>query len=86
MLCCKARVPECRKYADGWAGKSSLLDNGILDQPSSKLLLVSVSISSFLHTPSFEDTEKKRQGMNDGIFPVEDSMLPLQHGEAKSAR
>ena len=26
------------------------------------------------------------QGMNDEIFPVEDSMIPLQHGSVKEAR
>ena len=27
-----------------------------------------------------------QQGMNDEIFPIEDSILPLQHGSVKDAR
>ncbi|MCJ1394611.1 hypothetical protein MMC18_007491 [Xylographa bjoerkii] len=44
----------------------SLLESGILDQQSTRLLLVN--------------------GMNDSIFPIEDSLLPLQHGSIKEAR
>ncbi|OCL14476.1 yellowish-green 1-like protein [Glonium stellatum] len=44
----------------------SLLENGILDMPSTKLLLIN--------------------GMLDELFPIEDCMLPLQHGSVKDAR
>ncbi|KAI9779588.1 MAG: hypothetical protein M1816_003469 [Peltula sp. TS41687] len=44
----------------------SLLENGILDRPSTRLLLVN--------------------GTADEIFPIEDSLLTLQHGSVKEAR
>ncbi|MCJ1225198.1 hypothetical protein MMC12_001847 [Toensbergia leucococca] len=44
----------------------SLLENGILDKPSCRLLLIN--------------------GMLDELFPIEDCMLPLQHGSVKDAR
>jgi hypothetical protein len=44
----------------------SLLDNGIIDQPSCRLLLIN--------------------GMLDELFPIEDSMLMMQHGSVKEAR
>ena len=71
--------------ADGQK-KCSLPDNGSLDQPSTKLLLGNVGASSLFRPRFLEDTNKKRQGMNDEIFDVEDSMIPLQHGDVKNAR
>jgi hypothetical protein len=44
----------------------SLLENGIIDQPSCRLLLIN--------------------GMLDELFPIEDSMLMMQHGSVKEAR
>ncbi|KAL9101311.1 MAG: hypothetical protein Q9163_003423 [Psora crenata] len=44
----------------------SLLENGILDQPSTRLLCIN--------------------GMFDELCPIEDSMLPTQHGSIKDAR
>lgn len=44
----------------------SLLESGIFDRPSTRLLLVN--------------------GMEDSIFPIEDSMLPLTRGSIKEAR
>ncbi|KAI0172974.1 alpha/beta-hydrolase [Hypoxylon sp. FL1284] len=46
--------------------KWSLLDNGILDTPCTRLLLVN--------------------GMDDGLMPIEDSMLLLEYGRPKEAR
>ncbi|RDW61151.1 heptaketide hydrolyase ayg1 [Aspergillus mulundensis] len=47
-------------------GKFSLLETGILDQPSTRLLLLN--------------------GVDDGVVPIEDCLLVLQHGNAKEAR
>lgn len=64
----------------------SLLDNGILDQLSTKLLLINVSVSLFIAIMIFEEADKKRQGMNDEGFLVEESMILLQHGDVDRAR
>lgn len=61
----------------------SLLENGILDQPSTRLLLVNVSCT-ILSTYMVADSVI--QGMNDSIFPIDDSILALQHGRVKEAR
>ncbi len=44
----------------------SLVESGIVDQPSCRLLLVN--------------------GIEDGLMPIEDSMLMFEHGSAKEAR
>ncbi|KAL2269371.1 hypothetical protein VTJ83DRAFT_1555 [Remersonia thermophila] len=44
----------------------SLLENGILDKPSTRLLLIN--------------------GTHDGLMPIEDSMLLMEHGTPKEAR
>ncbi|KAH8896172.1 yellowish-green 1-like protein [Thozetella sp. PMI_491] len=44
----------------------SLLETGIFDKKSAKLMLIN--------------------GMEDSIFPIEDSFLPLRHGRVKEAR
>ena len=38
----------------------SLLDNGVLDQPSTELLLIDVSVSLFIAITIFEEADKKR--------------------------
>ena len=67
--------------------KFSLLENGVLDQPSAKLLLINVRRS-----PSHSRSQLAppliftNQGMNDGLMPIEDSLLLLQHGTSKESR
>lgn len=53
-------------YAAEAMSKFSLLDSGIFDMPSARLLLIN--------------------GMEDSIFPIEDSFVPLRHGRVKDAR
>ncbi|CAD6592518.1 MAG: hypothetical protein ASARMPRED_006382 [Alectoria sarmentosa] len=86
MLRRKARVQDVEIMKADGQKRFSLLDNGILDQSITKLLLVNVNASSIVHPGFSEETNKKRQGMNDEIFPVEDSMIPLQNGDVKSVR
>lgn len=64
----------------------SLLQNGILDKPSAKTLLINVgSIYSLgLGTPL--QGANIFQGMLDNFFPIEDSILALQYGSIKEAR
>jgi pimeloyl-ACP methyl ester carboxylesterase len=54
------------KYAVDAMQKFSLLDSGIFDKTSARLLLIN--------------------GMEDSIFPIEDSLIPLRHGRVKDAR
>lgn len=54
------------EYAADAMARFSLLDSGIFEQPSSRLLLVN--------------------GMEDSIFPIEDSFIALRHGRVKDAR
>jgi hypothetical protein len=61
--------------------KFSLLETGILDQPSSNLLIINASgtpVALYLLTPI--------QGIEDGLMPIEDSHLLLEHGTPKSSR
>ena len=60
----------------------SLLENGILDKPCAKTLIINVRI---ILKRLLVDTHIS-QGMLDNIFPVEDSFLALQHGSIKEAR
>lgn len=53
-------------YKEGAQKKFSLLETGILDQPSTRLLLVN--------------------GVQDGLMPIEDSMMLFEHGSPKEAR
>lgn len=46
--------------------KFSLLESGVFDKKSARLLLIN--------------------GMEDSIFPIEDSFIPLRHGRVKDAR
>ena len=64
----------------------SLLNNGILDQPFTRLLLVNVGVSIFSQCQSCGNANNERKGMNDEVFPVEDSIIPLQQGDVKGAR
>ncbi|CAK7568362.1 MAG: hypothetical protein SEPTF4163_006350 [Sporothrix epigloea] len=54
------------EYISGALDKFSLLKNGILDLPSTRLLLIN--------------------GTQDGLMPIEDSMLLFDHGSPKEAR
>jgi hypothetical protein len=62
----------------------SLLENGIIDQPSCRLLLINVSCLNYARTGKLADIDI--QGMLDELFPIEDSMLMMQHGSVKEAR
>lgn len=62
----------------------SLLENGILDQPSIRLLLVNVSSGLGLRFSTCLPTVC--QGMLDELFPIEDGLLTLEHGSIKEAR
>ena len=63
----KFGYPDVESYVnDNPRAKFSLLENGIFDMPSTRLLLVN--------------------GMEDSIFPIEDSIIPLRHGRVKDAR
>ncbi|CAG8975523.1 hypothetical protein HYALB_00012238 [Hymenoscyphus albidus] len=53
-------------YMDEAVKKYSLLENRILEKPSTRLLFIN--------------------GMNDGLMPIEDSMLPFEYGTPKEAR
>ncbi|KAK2067340.1 hypothetical protein P8C59_001091 [Phyllachora maydis] len=54
------------EYKKGVQTKFSLLENGILEKPSTRLLLIN--------------------GTLDGLMPIEDSMMLLEHGTPKEAR
>ncbi|KAK3354478.1 Alpha/Beta hydrolase protein [Neurospora tetraspora] len=54
------------EFKAGVQKKFSLLENGILDKPSTRLLLVN--------------------GTQDGLMPIEDSMMLLEYGSPKEAR
>ncbi|KAF4624535.1 hypothetical protein G7Y89_g13634 [Cudoniella acicularis] len=51
---------------EGAQKKFSLLENGILEKPSTRLFFIN--------------------GVNDGLMPIEDSMLPFEYGTPKEAR
>ncbi|KAH6670422.1 Alpha/Beta hydrolase protein [Halenospora varia] len=51
---------------EGAQKKFSLLENGILEKPSCRLLFIN--------------------GVDDGLMPIEDSMLPMEYGTPKEAR
>ena len=63
----------------------SLLENGIIDQPSCRLLLINVRHFEKLEIWGVH-TDNDIQGMLDELFPIEDSMLMMQHGSIKEAR
>ncbi|CAK7273173.1 hypothetical protein SEPCBS119000_005514 [Sporothrix epigloea] len=65
-LALKYGYSSASEYIGGALEKFSLLKNGILDQPSTRLLLIN--------------------GTQDGLMPIEDSMLPFDHGSPKEAR
>jgi esterase/lipase len=54
------------EFKKGAQKKFSLLETGIIQKPSSRLLLIN--------------------GMQDGLMPIEDSMLLFEHGTPKEAR
>lgn len=62
----------------------SLLDNGVFDNPSCRLLLVNVR--NLILYDVILDKADFDQGMQDEIFPIEDSIIPLEHGNVKEAR
>lgn len=64
----------------------SLLDSGVLDQASTRLLLINVRMLAPRSHSEKNLADKIIQGMNDGLMPIEDSMLALQHGSHKEAR
>lgn len=54
------------EFKTGVQKKFSLLENGILDKPSTRLLLIN--------------------GTQDGLMPIEDSMMLMEYGSPKEAR
>lgn len=54
------------EFKKGAQKKFSLLETGIIDKASTRLLLIN--------------------GMDDGLMPIEDSMLLFEHGTPKEAR
>lgn len=62
----------------------SLLENGILDKPSARLLLVNVGGLPIWN--EYTKANRWHQGTKDQIFPIEDSILTMQHGSVKEAR
>ncbi|RDL38656.1 uncharacterized protein BP5553_02996 [Venustampulla echinocandica] len=54
------------EYKEKALKKFSLLENGILQKPSTRLLLIN--------------------GLDDGLMPIEDSLLPFEYGTPKEAR
>lgn len=65
-LALKYGFATAQEYVAGALAKFSLLTTGILDQPSTRLLLIN--------------------GTQDGLMPIEDSMLLFDHGSPKEAR
>ncbi|RDW81927.1 alpha hydrolase-14 [Coleophoma cylindrospora] len=55
-----------QEFKEGAQKKFSLLETGILEKPSTRLLLIN--------------------GVDDGLMPIEDSMLLFEHGTPKEAR
>lgn len=95
------------EYIQGAQKKFSLLEAGILDGPSTRLLLINVSLAPVTPPPLTPGRERRgflsppsrpqrrhpnrswvltRQGAMDGLMPIEDSILPLEHGSPKEAR
>lgn len=64
----------------------SLVENGILERTSAKVLLINVGLAYF--SPDYGNISyaNNSQGMLDDVFPIEDSILALQHGSVKEAR
>ena len=71
------------EYKAGVQKKFSLLENGILDKASTRLLLVNVSTARGKRGAAFTDSAK---GVMDGLMPIEDSMMLFEHGSPKEAR
>lgn len=69
-------------YKNGVQKKFSLLESGLLDKPSTRLLLINVSDHPYQSWIS----SKHEQGTHDGLMPIEDSMLLFEHGTPKEAR
>jgi hypothetical protein len=69
-------------YKNGVQKKFSLLELGILEKPSTRLLLINVSIAA-LDNVSWTH---EMQGTHDGLMPIEDSMMLFDHGTPKEAR
>jgi hypothetical protein len=69
-------------YKNGVQKKFSLLELGILEKPSTRLLLINVSLSA----PNNVYWTHKTQGTHDGLMPIEDSILLFDHGTPKEAR
>lgn len=68
--------------------KFSLVETGIVDQESSRLLLINVCFVIRLHPlpGSLDYLLTFAQGVNDGLMPIEDSMLLFNYGSPKEAR
>jgi hypothetical protein len=69
-------------YKNGVQKKFSLLELGILEKPSTRLLLINVSLS----THGLTSWNNQSQGTHDGLMPIEDSILLFDHGTPKEAR
>lgn len=69
-------------YKNGVQKKFSLLELGILEKPSTRLLLINVSITALDNVSWTHEV----QGTYDGLMPIEDSMLLFDHGTPKEAR
>ena len=63
------------------AHKFSLVNDGTLDKPCTKLLLANVSPPMILITMAHRE-----QGTDDEIFPIDDMYVALEHGMPKLAR
>jgi hypothetical protein len=70
------------EYKNGVQKKFSLLELGILEKPSTRLLLINVSFSAL----DIVIQAYKMQGTHDGLMPIEDSMMLMEHGTPKEAR
>lgn len=73
-------------YKEGVQKKFSLLENGIIQKPSTRLLLINVSWIRGLRVPRMKLTWKKKKGTLDGLMPIEDSMMLFEYGSPKEAR
>jgi len=63
--------------------KFSLIETGIVDQENCRLLLLNVSLLIW----SCRETEADNfQGVDDGVVPIEDSIVLLNHGGPKEGR
>ena len=78
------------EYRENAQTKFSLLENGILQKPCTRLLLINVSfylfIINFFFFAWLTGGLVLAKGTMDGLMPIEDSMLLFEHGSPKEAR